>query len=106
MGDAATLLSRVATGKSQEVLGEVTVTATDLLSASILRGLLSQLRSAAPGVRVRIVASSDVQSLTKQEADIAICHVRPEQPDLLARGLSDAARGIEAQEKENIVASR
>ncbi|MEM8776152.1 MAG: LysR substrate-binding domain-containing protein [Pseudomonadota bacterium] len=85
MGEAATLISMVAEGKSQEVTGEVTVTATDLLSASILPRLLAPLRNTAPGVRVRIIASSDMQNLTQREADIAIRHARPEQPDLIAR---------------------
>ncbi|MEL6838231.1 MAG: LysR family transcriptional regulator [Pseudomonadota bacterium] len=89
MCEAATLVSMVATGKSQEVTGEVTVTATDLLSASMLPGLLAPLRDTAPGVRVRIVASSDMQNLTQREADIAIRHVRPEQPDLIARHVGD-----------------
>ncbi len=89
MGEAATLISMVATGKSQEVSGEVTVTATDLLSASLLPGLLLPLRSLAPGISVRIRASSEVQNLTQREADIAIRHVRPEQPDLIARHVGD-----------------
>ncbi len=89
MGEAATLISMVAEGKSQEVTGEVTVTATDLFSASMLPGLLVPLRETAPGVRVRIVASSDIQNLTQREADIAIRHVRPEQPDLIARHVGD-----------------
>ncbi|MDX8352953.1 LysR family transcriptional regulator [Cognatiyoonia sp. IB215182] len=89
MGDAATLISMVATGKSQEVTGEVTVTATDLLSASVLPGLFAPLRETAPGIRVRIVASADMQNLTQREADIAIRHVRPEQPDLIARHVGD-----------------
>lgn len=89
MGEAATLISMVATGKSQEVTGEVTVTATDLLSASILPGLLAPLREIAPGIRIRIVASADMQNLTQREADIAIRHVRPEQPDLIARHVGD-----------------
>ena len=89
MGDTATLISMIAAGKSQEVTGEVTITATDLLSATILPGLLAPLRINAPGVRVRIVASSDVQNLTRREADIAIRHVRPEQPDLIARHVGD-----------------
>ncbi|MEL6688844.1 MAG: LysR family transcriptional regulator [Pseudomonadota bacterium] len=89
MGDAATLISMVATGKSQEVTGDVTVTATDLLSASLLPGLLGPVREAAPGIRVKIVASADVQNLTQREADIAIRHVRPEQPDLIAKHVGD-----------------
>ncbi|NOD95241.1 LysR family transcriptional regulator [Ruegeria sp. HKCCD4884] len=89
MGEAATLISMVAEGKSQEVTGEVTVTATDLFSASMLPGLLVPLRQTAPGIRVRIVASRDIQNLTQREADIAIRHVRPEQPDLIARHVGD-----------------
>ncbi|MEL6958737.1 MAG: LysR family transcriptional regulator [Pseudomonadota bacterium] len=89
MGEAATLISMVADGKSQEVTGEVTITGTDLLSAAILPGVLKPLRLMAPGIRVRILASSDVQNLTQREADIAIRHVRPDQPDLIARHLAD-----------------
>lgn len=89
MGEAATLISLVATGKSEEVSGEVTVTATDLLSASVLPGILAPLRTTAPAIRVRLLASSDVQNLTHREADIAIRHVRPEQPDLIAKHVGD-----------------
>jgi DNA-binding transcriptional LysR family regulator len=89
MGEAATLISMVADGKSQEVSGEVTVTGTDLLSAAILPRVLKPLREAAPGIRVRILASSDMENLTQRDADIAIRHVRPDQPDLIARHLGD-----------------
>ncbi|MDJ0640022.1 MAG: LysR family transcriptional regulator [Paracoccaceae bacterium] len=89
MGEAATLISIMAEGKSQEVTGVVTVTATDLFSASMLPGLLVPLREAGPGIRVRVVASSDIQNLTQREADIAVRHARPEQPDLIARHVGD-----------------
>ncbi|WP_299919538.1 LysR family transcriptional regulator [uncultured Roseobacter sp.] len=89
MGEAATLISMVADGKSQDVTGEVTVTGTDLLSAAILPGVLKPLRQMAPGICVRILASSEMQNLTQREADIAIRHVRPDQPDLIARHLGD-----------------
>ncbi len=89
MGEAATLISMVADGKSQDVTGEVTVTGTDLLSAAVLPGVLIPLRQIAPGIRIRIVASSDMQNLMQREADIAIRHVRPDQPDLIARHLGD-----------------
>jgi DNA-binding transcriptional LysR family regulator len=85
MGEAATLISMAADGHSQEVTGEVTVTATDLMSAAILPAILAPLRQTAPGIRVRIVATGDIQNLMQREADIAIRHVRPDQPDLIAR---------------------
>lgn len=89
MGEAATLISMVAAGHSQEVSGEVTVTATDLLSAAMLPGILAPMRQTAPGIRVHIVSSNDIQNLLQREADIAIRHVRPNQPDLIARHVGD-----------------
>lgn len=89
MAEAATLISMVADGQSQDVTGEVTITATDLLSAGILPPILMPLRETAPGIRLRIVASSDIRNLMQREADIAIRHVRPDQPDLIARHIGD-----------------
>lgn len=89
MGEAATLISMAADGQSQDVTGEVTVTATDLMSAAILPAILAPLRQTAPGTRVRIVATGDIQNLMQREADIAIRHVRPDQPDLIARHVAD-----------------
>lgn len=89
MGEAATLISMAAVNQSQDVSGEVVVTATDLLSAAILPAILKPLRESAPGLLVRIVASSDIQNLTHREADIAIRHMRPEQPDLIAKHVGD-----------------
>ena len=80
MGEAATLISMTAVSHSEEVSGDVVVTATDLFSASILPDLLAPLRESHPGIRVRIIASADLQNLMQREADIAIRHVRPDQP--------------------------
>ena len=74
-----------AASHSLEVSGEVTVTATDLMSAAVLPAILAPLRQDAPGIRVRIVASNDTHNLIQREADIAIRHARPDQPDLIAR---------------------
>jgi len=89
MGETATLISTVAAGQSQDVKGEVSVTGTDLMSSVILPGLLGDLREAAPGIHLRIVAANDIQNLMQREADIAIRHVRPTQSDLIARHIGD-----------------
>ncbi|MEM8797777.1 MAG: LysR family transcriptional regulator [Pseudomonadota bacterium] len=89
MGEAATLISMAATGHTQEVSGEVTVTATDLLSAVMLPAMLEPLRESAPGIRVKIVSSNDLQNLLQREADIAIRHIRPSEPELIARHVGD-----------------
>ncbi|MEL7027875.1 MAG: LysR family transcriptional regulator, partial [Pseudomonadota bacterium] len=85
MGEAASLISMAADGQSQEVTGEVTVTATDLMSAAFLPPILKPLRQSAPGVSIRIIATSDMQDLMRREADIAVRHTRPEQLDLIAQ---------------------
>ena len=89
MAEAATLISMSADGHSQEIKGTVTVTATDLLSTAILPEILRPIREQAPGIRVRVVCTNDLQNLMQREADIAIRHVRPEQPELIARYVGD-----------------
>ena len=89
MAEAATLISMAVDGHSQEVKGTVAVTATDLLSAAILPNLLKPIRQQAPGIRIRVICTNDLQNLLQREADIAIRHVRPEQPDLIARHVGD-----------------
>ncbi len=99
MGEAATLVSMVADRQSQEVSGNVVLTATDLMSAAILPKVLRPLRDTAPAITIRIVESNDNQNLIMREADIAIRHVRPQEPELIARHVGDlrsnlyAARG-------------
>jgi len=97
MGEAAALISMSAQGQSQEMAGEVTLTATDLMAAGILPTVLAPLRQTAPGIRVRIIASADLQNLMKREADIAIRHTRPDQPDLIARHVGDLRGNLYAE---------
>ena len=96
MGEAATLISMTADRQSQEVVGSVVLTATDLMSAAILPGVLSPLRETAPGITIRIQDSDDVQNLMKREADIAIRHARPHEPELIARHVGDLRSNLYA----------
>jgi len=85
MGEAAMRVSLAATGQSQTIEGDVSITATDLLSTYTLPKIVDQIRKTAPGINVELISSNAVQDLTKREADIAIRHARPEQPDLIAK---------------------
>jgi len=38
-----------------------------------------------PGIDVEVLASSDIRDLRRREADIAIRHARPDQPELIAK---------------------
>mmetsp|Transcript_18333 Transcript_18333/g.29398 ORF Transcript_18333/g.29398 Transcript_18333/m.29398 type:complete len:298 (+) Transcript_18333:5282-6175(+) len=90
MGEAATRLSVLAQGRAQSLDGQIKVTASDMMSAYVLPGIMLRLRSMAPNLRVDVVAANDVRDILKREADIAIRHVRPDQPDLIARLVKDA----------------
>ena len=85
MGEAATRVSLTASGQSQDVSGVVRITASDMMSAYVLPGMLAGLRDEAPGLQIDLVATNDIRDLLRREADIAVRHVRPEQPDLIAR---------------------
>lgn len=85
MGEAASRLSIIASGQSQSIEGLVRITASDIIAAYVLPPILQQLHAVAPGIEVEIVAANEVRDLMRREADIAIRHVRPEQPDLIAR---------------------
>lgn len=90
MYDAANRISLTASGQSQVLEGKVRITASDVMSAYILPQAIEQLRQEAPLLDLDIVASNDVQNLQLREADIAVRHVRPEEPDLIAKFICDA----------------
>lgn len=92
MAEAANLVSLVASGQSQAVEGRVRITATEMLATYYLPAMLRKLRQRAPGIVVEVVASDEVRDLIRREADIAIRHVRPTQPDLIGRRVG-AVRG-------------
>lgn len=85
MGEAAGLVSLTASGQSQTIEGHVCITASDLFATYQLPEVLERLSHMAPGIDIEVVASNTISDLQRREADIAIRHVRPEQPDLIAK---------------------
>ncbi len=90
MGTAATRISTLAQGRAQALDGQIKVTASDLTSAYILPEVLTHLRAIAPGLRIDLISSNDIRDILGREADIAIRHVRPSEPDLIARFVRNA----------------
>jgi DNA-binding transcriptional LysR family regulator len=90
MGTAAEALGLAASGRSQAVAGVVSVSASDSVAAYLLPPILKQLREQEPGIVVEVIASNAFSDLLRREADIAIRHIKPEQPDLIARLARDA----------------
>lgn len=85
MGAAADALALAATGRSQAVEGVVTVSASDMVATYLLPPLVKTIRARAPGITVELIASNALSDLRRREADIAVRHVPPQQPDLIAR---------------------
>ena len=85
MSEAASRLSIIASGQSQSIEGLVRITASDVVAAYTLPPILKRLHAEAPGIQVEVIAANDIRDLMRREADIAIRHVPPEQPDLIAR---------------------
>ena len=91
MGDAANQIALIASGQAQSIDGLVRITASDVMSAYFLPDLLREVRAQAPRLRIDVIASNDIQDLMRREADIAIRHVRPEQPELIAKLVQEAS---------------
>ena len=96
MREAADRVFLAASGQAQDIEGRVCITASDSMSTFHLPPLLTKLRSIAPGVLVEVYASNEVKDLLRREADIAIRHVRPEQPDLITRLIREPAATLYA----------
>lgn len=91
MGTAAHDLALAATGTSTKVDGVVSVTATDAVAAYLLPRAIQRINEVAPDVRIEVVAADAISDLRRREADIAIRHVRPQEPELIARLLRHAS---------------
>ncbi len=90
MGEAANRISLAASGQAQSIEGLVRITASDVMAAYILPNLLRDIRAQAPRLQIDVIASNDIRDLMRREADIAIRHVRPDQPDLIAKLVQEA----------------
>lgn len=96
MGDAAQRISLTASGHAQSVDGFVSITCTDMMATYFLPPVIDRLRTRAPKLQIEIIASNTVRDLAKREADIAIRHGRPDQPDLIARLLGETSAHLYA----------
>ena len=89
MAEAANGIAFSAAGQAEAIAGQVRITASDVFSTYMLPPLLKELRETAPGLEIDVVASNDIRDLMRREADIAVRHVRPSEPDLIARKVAE-----------------
>jgi DNA-binding transcriptional LysR family regulator len=96
MGAAAEELTLAASGQAQEVDGVVSISASDMVAGCLLPPLLLRLREQAPSLRIEVVTTDALSDLRRREADIALRHVRPSEPELIGRLLRQAGAGFYA----------
>lgn len=99
MGEAAGLVALGATGRSQALVGQVRISASEVVAACLLPPIVESIREVHPEIDVHVVASNRLSDLLRREADIAIRHVRPEQADLVARKVRDSSAHLYAATK-------
>lgn len=85
MADGANMMSLAASGQSQDIEGKVRVTASEMTAVYLLPDILDRLSQTTPDLQLEIAADNSVRDLLLREADIAIRHMRPEQPNLIAK---------------------
>lgn len=96
MHAAAAKLSLSASGQSQTIAGLVRIATTDTIACYHLPDILISLRKVAPDLGVEIRTSNKLQDLIQREADIAIRHARPSEPDLIAKKVGTTSASLYA----------
>ncbi len=91
MSEAASRVSLAVSGQSQELDGEVCISATDSIAALCLPPIIKKLRVCYPGIKIKVIASNELSNLGQRQADIAIRNIQPTHPDLIAKKVCDAA---------------
>jgi len=94
MGEAAARVALVAAGRSEDVAGKVSVSVSDVIAAYVMPGLMLELGARAPEIVIDLVVTNSLSDLMRREADIAIRHVRPEEPELISRALRAGQVGL------------
>ncbi|MGV6820193.1 MAG: LysR family transcriptional regulator [Parvularcula sp.] len=85
MGEAAMQFSLTVSGQIDQIEGWVAISASDAVSTFLLPKMVRAIKKAEPGIRIEIIASNTTSDLRRREADIAIRHTAPTEPDLISK---------------------
>jgi DNA-binding transcriptional LysR family regulator len=94
MGESADRFTRLASGLSAELDGDLRISANETVGYYLLPPMLAAFRERHPGVAIELVITNRASSLSKREADLALRMFRPTQPDLVASRLPDLPLGF------------
>lgn len=91
---------RKVAGRDLRLSGDVRITTTDTLMASVLGRPLADLRRAHPGIRLELVVSNALLDLARRAADVAVRPARLAPEVLVGRRISSVAFAVyEARER-------
>jgi DNA-binding transcriptional LysR family regulator len=99
MEAAAQALVRAASGEAHETRGAVRLTASEIIGAEVLPGILALFREQHPQIAIELVLSNRNQDLSRRDADIAVRMVRPTQKTLIARRCGAVSIGLYAHRR-------
>ncbi|QDC08394.1 LysR family transcriptional regulator [Oceanicola sp. D3] len=85
MEESAGQVALVAAGQAQDLTGTVSISASDMMATRTLPPIIARLSRMAPELEIELISSNTLSDLTRREADIALRHVRPTEPELIAR---------------------
>lgn len=92
--DECIALARAIAGRARQLTGTVRVATTDSIAFGVLPPHLARFRAAHPGIKVELVATPRLLSITRREADVALLATRSPDPALVGRRLCGMAVAI------------
>ena len=99
MESAAEAMVRTASGHAGEIGGVVRITASEIIGAEVLPGILAELAEQHPKIGFELHLSNRTEDLLRRDADIAVRMVRPTQTGLVARWLGQTVLGFYAHRR-------
>ncbi len=89
MADGAAAIRRMTAGPSDEVVGKVRVTATEVIGSYFLMSRMRDLVAKNPGLDIELVIQNRNLSLARRDVDLAIRHARPEGSSVITRKIAE-----------------
>lgn len=96
MGVSVNALKLAADASTLGAGGIVSVSASEMMATTLLPRLLPALAARAPALVVEVVATNALSDLQRREADIAVRHAQPQQPELIGRRVRDTTASFYA----------
>jgi DNA-binding transcriptional LysR family regulator len=98
MAAAAEAFALTAAGQSSDVAGRVSLSVTDAIATHVMPDIVERLREEVPQITIVVTATDALSDLRRREADIAIRHVRPTEPELIGRLIGELTAHLYASE--------